>query len=172
MAAVIVLDSGRSLSFSVDFLSCRLMSPVYPVLSIFIVDMIRQNLVFVLYHIVGSRTITPPDNYPGQLPPGQLPPRTNTPRTITPQITEFPKHKSTKFTSHKVYKSQSLQVTKSTQITGTKSQYIRVQILQNTSKYKGSAWLWQTLVIWWLLKKPFWGGIKPKTPKTFFAVQL
>ena len=102
----------------------------------------------------------PPDNYP----PGQLPPRTNTPRTITPpQITEFPKHKSTKFTSHKVYKSQSLQVTKSTQITGTKSQYIRVQILQNTSKYKGSAWLWQTLVIWWLLKKPFWGGIKPKT---------
>ena len=59
-------------------------------------------------------------------------------RTITPpQITEFPKHKSTKFTSHKVYKSQSLQVTKSTQITGTKSQYIRVQILQNTSKYKG-----------------------------------
>ena len=96
----------------------------------------------------------PPDNYPlGQIPPGQLP----------PQITEFPKHKSTKFTSHKVYKSQSLQVTKSTQITGTKSQYIRVQILQNTSKYKGSAWLWQTLVIWWLLKKPFWGGIKPKT---------
>ena len=114
----------------------------------------------------------------GQLPPGQLPPRQlpldNYPQTITPlgqippgqlppQITEFPKHKSTKFTSHKVYKSQSLQVTKSTQITGTKSQYIRVQILQNTSKYKGSAWLWQTLVIWWLLKKPFWGGIKPKT---------
>ena len=92
----------------------------------------------------GSRTITPRTITPwtitplGQIPPGQLP----------PQITEFPKHKSTKFTSHKVYKSQSLQVTKSTQITGTKSQYIRVQILQNTSKYKGSAWLWQTLVIW------------------------
>ena len=113
---------------------------------------------------LGSRTITPRTITPqtitplGQIPPGQLP----------PQITEFPKHKSTKFTSHKVYKSQSLQVTKftshkSTQITGTKSQYIRVQILQNTSKYKGSAWLWQTLVIWWLLKKPFWGGIKPKT---------
>ena len=112
---------------------------------------------------ITPRTITPQTITPGQLPPRQLPPRTNTPRTITPQITEFPKHKSTKFTSHKVYKSQSLQVTKSTQITGTKSQYIRVQILQNTSKYKGSAWLWQTLVIWWLLKKPFWGGIKPKT---------
>ena len=39
----------------------------------------------------------------------------------------------------------------------------QLPILQNTSKYKGSAWLWQTLVIWWLLKKPFWGGIKPKT---------
>ena len=114
---------------------------------------------------ITPRTITPRTITPGQLPPGQLPPLGQIPpgQLPPPQITEFPKHKSTKFTSHKVYKSQSLQVTKSTQITGTKSQYIRVQILQNTSKYKGSAWLWQTLVIWWLLKKPFWGGIKPKT---------